>query len=197
VLGKLFDRLFRTSGLRSSNWPLAQSFLRGYRHFRTDKLAISTKPTTVQSRVEVTIAGSPRLVFSHLIDTDRMKTWLSDVEWVSKCSDGPPGEGTTFSFRLTGTSIDSSFDWVEYEPEKSLSWNGAPIATGLGWLRPKGSFQIQPVYDASRLIAIDEPELCGFAKLLKPLLARSIKRSRSTDLARLKTVIEHDQTGPR
>jgi hypothetical protein len=196
VSDKPQDRLSRARGfLRPSQWPQAQNFLRGYRRFKTNRLSVTTKPAKVWSRAEITIAASPTTVFSQLIDTDQMSAWLSDVEWVAKSSADTPEPGTAFAFVLTGAQVQSSFEWVEYELDKSLGWNGAPLPTGLGLLHPKGRFQLQTVYDATRLIATDEPELYGFARLLKPLLARSIKTTRSTDLARLKDLIEGQKHG--
>ncbi len=128
-------------------------------------------------------------VWSFVSDLTRLPDWLEEFKEVVKESDGPAGRGTVF--RYTVASGTSTFEIVDWDPGRRLAWDGPPLRWLGGAARPRGYFELAATgADRTRFLACYQPELTGTMALMRPYLARWLRRQRRVDNARLKGILE-------
>jgi uncharacterized membrane protein len=126
-------------------------------------------------------------VFAVLADLANDVKWRS--EWVEtrNTSGGSPGVGATF--RLTGEflgrRIPTTYEVIEYEPNRSAAWKTVSGPLPLIFRRT-----FERVEGGTRFTIIYETEVRGLFKLVMLLLAGTVKRQHEADLRKVREVME-------
>jgi uncharacterized protein YndB with AHSA1/START domain len=138
-------------------------------------------------------------VWAMVSDATRLPQWLEEFEHVVQESEGPVGKGTVFRYTLSPGPGERSapLEWVDWQPERRLAWDGPPLRSFLGGARPRGSFELSALGPTKTLfISRYQPQLTGLLVFMRPLVARFLKRQRTTDTQRLKRILEADDGMP-
>ena len=139
--------------------------------------------------VEVTVGRPPEEVFPVVADGERLPDWMEDFERVEQTSEGPPGLGTEYRYKMR-RAPESTFEWSEFEPGRRVRWAGPPLKTGPGSLEPRGGIDVEPADGGSRVRVTLDPRAGGAMKLLLPLMRRSMRNGAVQNLSRLKAMLE-------
>jgi uncharacterized protein YndB with AHSA1/START domain len=146
--------------------------------------------TSLDVRIEQEIAAPPEDVWAFVVDSERSPDWLDEFDSVVKESDGPVRKGTVFRYTLE-RGASGTFELVEWEPERRMAWDGPPLPWRGGAARPRGSFEVSDAGGGrTRLVSRFQPELSGTMVLLRPFLARWLRKQRLVDTRRLKGLLE-------
>jgi uncharacterized protein YndB with AHSA1/START domain len=149
--------------------------------------------TGIVVTVEVDIDRPASAVWSFLADVERMPEWLGEFEAATKESDDPMGVGTVIRYTIRPGHRSGTFELVEWDPPRRVAWDGPALRLAGGGTRPRGSHTLDPLgHDRTRLVSRYEPELTGTNVLLRPYLARWLRRQRSVDAQALKAAVEAD-----
>jgi uncharacterized protein YndB with AHSA1/START domain len=145
----------------------------------------------IEVEVEVQIARAREDVWAFVSDPGRLAEWLGEFREVVKESDGPIGEGTVLRYTIDPGERSGTMRFVEWEPGRRLAWDGPPLQWHGGAARPRGSFDVIDAGEGhTRLVCCFQPVLTGSMALLAPVMKRWLRRQRTTDIARLKTLLE-------
>ena len=147
--------------------------------------------TTIEEIVEVEIERSPSEVWSLIADEERLPEWFAEFESVRKESDGPDGIGTILRYTLKPGRRSDIIEIVEWDPPRRLAWDGPPLRSMGGGLRPRGSHELTEAGEGrTLLVSRYHPELSGTQVLLRPYLKRWVRRERRASAQALKTLVE-------
>ena len=142
--------------------------------------------------VDIEIDRSPEDIWAFVSNAERMPEWLDEFVLVKKESEGPVGVGTVFRYTLKGDRA-ATYELVEWVPGQRLAWDGPPLKSLGGGVRPRGSFGVFEAGDGrGRLVSHYRPELTGTMALLAPVLRRWLRRQRLVDTNKLKRLLEGD-----
>ena len=126
-------------------------------------------------------------VFAFLSNLENDIKWRS--EWVEtrNTSGGSPGVGATFLLvgKFLGRRIETVYEVIEYEPNRSAAWKNVSGPLPLTFRRT-----FERVEGGTRFTIRYELELSGFFKLVMPLFAGSVKRQHEGDLRKVKELME-------
>jgi uncharacterized protein YndB with AHSA1/START domain len=153
--------------------------------------------TSLDVEVSAEIQRPAHDVWAVVSDATRFPEWLEEFEEVVQESDGPVGKGAVFHYTLSPGPGDRSavIEWVAWDPPHRLAWDGPPLMSRLGGARPRGTFEVVELApDRCRFISHYQPELSGALSLLRPILVRWLKKHRTSDTRRLKTLLEDHAT---
>jgi uncharacterized membrane protein len=139
--------------------------------------------------VEATVERPPEEVFPIVADGERLPEWMEDFERVEQVSEGPPRLGTEYRYKFK-RSPESTFEWSEFEPGRRVAWDGPPLKTGPGSLRPRGGIDVEPAEEGSRVRVTLDPLPSGAMKVVLPLMRRSMRNGAVQNLSRLKALVE-------
>jgi Polyketide cyclase / dehydrase and lipid transport len=149
--------------------------------------------TTVDVEVSTVVERSAGEVWAMVSDATRLPEWLAEFKEVGKESDGAIGEGAVSRYTLGPGPGERSglLSWVEWDPPRRLAWDGPPLcrASAAPGRAGHSRFSNSPRIGA-RFVSRCRPELSGGLMLLRPMLARWLKRQRRSDTQRLKTILE-------
>jgi uncharacterized membrane protein len=125
--------------------------------------------------------------FAVLANLENDIKWRS--EWVETMNTSGGAIGVGATFRLTGEflgrRIPTSYEVIEYEPNRSAAWK---TVSGPFPLTFKRTFE--RVEGGTRFTIRYEPEVRGFLKLVMLLIAGSVKRQHAGDLRKVKELME-------
>jgi uncharacterized protein YndB with AHSA1/START domain len=141
----------------------------------------------------VEVERTPQVVFEFLSDAENMPRWMDHFVMVEQASEGPPELGTTYRYKMkTGSGEESTFEWSEFEPGRTLAWHGERVkGTRGGTIEPNGRWELQPAGEGGTLLrGRMQPELGGTMKLLAPFMRRRIKKGSKRDFQKLKEMLE-------
>ncbi|MEV6304503.1 SRPBCC family protein [Actinoplanes sp. NPDC051861] len=137
---------------------------------------------------EIVIARPVDEVAAYAADPANAPHWyrnISSARWVTD----PPlrlGSRIAFEARFLGRVLAYTYEIVEHEPGRRLVMRTAqgpfPMETTYTW-EPVGS-------GGTRMTLRNRGEPAGFARFTAPMMAASMRRANSADLARLKTVLD-------
>lgn len=145
----------------------------------------------VSVELEIEIHRPRADVFDFLARGENLPRWMSEFESLEQLSDGEPGLGTVYRYRLRRPPRRSTIEWTEFERERRIAFAGPKISAGLGSLAPAGSLTLEELTGSvTRVRAVYAPRPGGVMRLLEPLVAASIRNGRRADLERLKEVLE-------
>jgi uncharacterized protein YndB with AHSA1/START domain len=137
----------------------------------------------------VTIARPPGEVFAYLDDLPRHAEWQADLQENKVLTEGPTRVGTEVAAtrRVGGRTMHLKWRIIEHDPPRRTVFE-----TYEGQMaKPRGTVTVDPVDDGSRVTFSMDPRFEGLGKVLGPLMiARQMRKSITSDLARLKAKIE-------
>jgi uncharacterized membrane protein len=139
--------------------------------------------------VEATVARPPEEVFPVVADGERLPEWMKDFERVEQLSDGAPRLGTEYRYKFK-RSPESTFEWAEFEPGRRVAWDGPPLKTGPGSMRPRGGIDVEPAAEGSLVRVTLDPLPGGAMKVVLPLMRRAMRHGATENLSRLKAMLE-------
>ena len=147
--------------------------------------------TTIEEIVEVEIERPPSEVWSFLNDTARLPEWIAEFAAARDESDGPAGVGSVVHYTLEQGNRSGTFEIVEWDPPRRLAWDGPPLRSLGGGLRPRGSHELTEAGGGrTLLVSRYRPELSGAQVLLRPYLKRWVRRERNASARTLKALVE-------
>jgi uncharacterized protein YndB with AHSA1/START domain len=143
---------------------------------------------------EITVACPPGAVFEYLAHAERLPEYMTDFALVKQISQGAPGEGTEYSYKMARGQAEGTFTWTEFEPPARLGWHGPTAKTGLGSMDPSGRWELAEAGDGTKVKLVMTPEPGGLFKLLAPLMSAGMRRSNASALERLKERLEQGRS---
>lgn len=146
----------------------------------------------IKAETSVVINRPVEKVFEFVNASENAPQWRSGVLESWQTSEGPIGVGTTLTevIRFLGRRIESTFEVMEYEPNRKIS-----AKTTSGPISFEVSRTFESVEGGTRLTVTIEGETGGFFKLAEPLVARMTNRQIETDHANLKDLLEAQAEG--
>ena len=130
-------------------------------------------------------------IFDYLAHGENMPRWMSIFETVEPESGEPPHQGSKYHYKMsTRGKAESTFEWTDFEPARRLAWHGPPISSGPGSLEPAGEYVLEEHDGATRVTMRMHPKTTGLMSLLSPLMARSMRKEATSNMARLKQTLE-------
>jgi uncharacterized protein YndB with AHSA1/START domain len=127
-------------------------------------------------------------VFAVLSDASNSPKWSSNMQTVTKTSDGPTGVGTTYhsTAKMLGRRLEADSKVTEFEAGRRYALaTTAPFPVTLTWA-------VRSVDGATRVDQTVDAEPGGFFKLAQPLLVTMMKRQAQNDLDTLRDLMEAD-----
>jgi hypothetical protein len=108
-----------------------------------------------------------------------------------KESDGPIGRGTVFRYTLSPGHRSATFTVGEWQTGRRLAWDGPPLRWRGGGLSPHGSYEVSAIDERrTRFVALYQPKLTGTQAIMRPYLARWLRRQRTAEIGRMKQLLE-------
>jgi uncharacterized protein YndB with AHSA1/START domain len=147
----------------------------------------------MQVESETTVKRPPSDVFEYISHAEYLPDYVTDFASVQQASDGDPGRGTQYSYRM-GRGGEGTFEWTTFEPASRLAWHGPAVKAGPGSMEPSGWWEITPEGDGTRVKLVMAPKPGGLFKLLSPFLAAGMRKGNDQALERLKQRLEQGST---
>jgi uncharacterized protein YndB with AHSA1/START domain len=148
----------------------------------------------MQVEAEITVARPAQEVFDYLARAERLPDYVSDFASVEQVSEGEPGVGTQYSYRMNRGQVQGTFQWTRFEPASGLAWEGPAVKSGPGSMEPAGWWELSGSGDGTRVKLVMAPKPGGLFKLMAPFMAAGMRKGNARALERLKTQLE--QPGP-
>lgn len=139
---------------------------------------------------ETTIQRPRSEVFAYLARAERLPEYVTEFASVAQVSDGAPGPGTQYSYRMVRGQTEGTFQWTEFEPSSRLAWHGPPAKTGPGSMEPAGRWELSDEGSGTRVKLVMAPKGGGLFKVLVPLMSMSMRNGNARALERLKQRLE-------
>ncbi len=143
-----------------------------------------------RARHSIEIARPPEDVFAYLADGERMKRWIGGLLEFTPLDGSEPRPGSRARQRVqqAGRTFAVESEITEFEPNERLTARieGRAFTSTV-------SYRLEPTDGGTRLTASAESDLHGLGgRLLAGVAARQAQRKLGADLARLKTLLEHE-----
>src|SRR6266550_3180451 len=122
----------------------------------------------------ITIDRPRREVFDYIARGERLPEYVTDFAWVRQESEGEPGLGTRYSYKME-RGAEGTFDWTEFEPHSKLAWHGPPAKARPGSMEPSGWWELSDEGSGTHLKFVMTPRPGGLFKLLAPFVGRSMR----------------------
>jgi uncharacterized protein YndB with AHSA1/START domain len=146
---------------------------------------------SVEVTVEVEIERPRPEVWAFISDFERIPEWLDEFETARSENDEPPGPGTVVHCTIRPGRRTATFELVEWDPPRRVTWDGPPLRWAGGAARPRGSHDLSEIGpDRTVLVSRYAPELTGTQALMRPYLRRWLRRQRAEDSRKLKSLLE-------
>ena len=143
----------------------------------------------MQIESEITIAKPADDVFAYVARAEELPQYVTDFESVRQDSEGAPGIGTRYSYKMT-RGAQGTFEWTEFQPSSRLAWHGPAVKAGPGSMEPSGWWEFTPEGTGTRVKLVMAPTPGGLFKLLAPLMAAGMRKGNAQALERLKRRLE-------
>jgi uncharacterized protein YndB with AHSA1/START domain len=140
------------------------------------------------TRVEhtVTIGRPVQEVWDYLMDSRNDAVWINNVVEVGRGGDLPVADGVEIeeTLKFLGIRVPVKMTVREHQPttHSAVAVSG-PVAG-------RGSYDLVPADDGTRLTMAFEADAHGFFKLTEPVFARMARRDVTTSLEQLKDLLE-------
>jgi carbon monoxide dehydrogenase subunit G len=140
------------------------------------------------TRIEhtVTIARPVEEVFEFLMDTRNDPVWMTHVVEVGRNADVPvePGLEVDETIKFLGKRLPITMTVTEHDPPRRSAIEVAGVVPG------RGSYDLEPAGDGTRLTATLETDAHGFFRLAEPVFARMARRDFIGNFETLKDLLE-------
>ena len=143
----------------------------------------------MQIESEIAIDSSPQAVFEYIAHAEYLPRYVSDFESVSQASEGDPGLGTQYRYRMK-RGAEGTFEWTRFEDPSRLDWEGPAVKAGPGSMKPAGWWEISQTGGGANVKLVMAPTPGGLFKLLAPLMAAGMRKGNAAALERLKALLE-------
>jgi uncharacterized protein YndB with AHSA1/START domain len=138
---------------------------------------------------EITIGRPAADVFAYIARAEELPEYVTDFETVVQDSEGEPGVGTRYSYKMR-RGAQGSFEWTEFQPTSRLAWAGPAVKVGPGSMAPAGRWEISPVGEGTRVKLVMAPTPGGLFKLLAPFMSAGMRKGNEKALELLKQRLE-------
>ena len=137
--------------------------------------------------ISIDIDRPPAEVFAFISNFENNPRWQSGMVAAKFTSEGPLAVDSTYVqiSKFLGRRIESSFEVIEYEPNKMVKARTTASSFPIQFMR-----SVEPLGDGTRVKAVIEGEARGFFKLAGPLLDPMVQRQIEADYANLKRILE-------
>jgi uncharacterized membrane protein len=135
----------------------------------------------------ITIDRPVNAVFNFVLDGTNSPLWRKGVMDIERVPGKPLGVGAAFKQGLKGPGgrrIDGDYEIVECQPNELIKFQ-----VTAGPARPTGTYRFEAAGDATRVTFILHFEPKGLARLMDPMITRTM-RSEVATLASLKAYLE-------
>jgi uncharacterized protein YndB with AHSA1/START domain len=140
-----------------------------------------------------TTVGRPRTeIFQYLARAERLPEYVTDFAWVKQDSEGEPGHGTRYSYKMARGQAAGTFEWTQFEPDSKLAWHGPPAKSGPGTMEPSGWWELSDDDGGTRVRLVMTPKPGGLFKVLAPLMTMGMRKGNAKALERLKERLERN-----
>jgi uncharacterized membrane protein len=126
-------------------------------------------------------------VFAFVGDLRNGLQWQSNLLDVRRTTEGPLGIGTQYTAerKLMGRKMQNTVEFVEYEPNKTLTFRSTPSSMPM-----ETSHRFESTAEGTKLTIVIEMHPGGFMGLVEPLLAANLRRWMEANLGDLKDLLE-------
>jgi uncharacterized protein YndB with AHSA1/START domain len=139
---------------------------------------------------ETTVDRPRSEVFDYLAHAEHLPDYVTDFAWVKQESEGEPGRGTRYSYKMERGQAEGTFDWTEFESPSRLAWHGPPAKAGPGSMEPSGWWELVDEGAGTRVRLVMEPKPGGLFKVMAPLMTFGMRKGNAKALERLKQQLE-------
>ena len=140
---------------------------------------------------ETTIARPRSEVFDYLAHGERLPEYVTDFAWVKQASEGEPGPGTAYSYKMQRGQAEGTFEWTQFQPHSRLAWHGPPAKAGpVGSMEPAGWWELSDEGGATRVKLVMAPKPGGLFKLMAPLMSMGMRKGNARARQKLKERVE-------
>jgi uncharacterized protein YndB with AHSA1/START domain len=150
----------------------------------------------MQIESEIEVARPRPDVFNYIAHAEYLPHYVTDFETVTQVSEGEPGVGTQYSYKMARGRAQGSFEWTSFEPDSRLAWHGPAVHAGLGSMEPSGWWELTQTSGGTNVKLVMAPKPGGLFKLLAPLMAAGMRRGNADALQRLKQQLESEPAAP-
>jgi carbon monoxide dehydrogenase subunit G len=135
----------------------------------------------------VTINRPVAEVWDYLSNFENTTRWSRGVLEARQTSGGPLGVGATLQAVVTAFGRRRTADYLvtEFEPGQAFAFE-----VSSGPLASRARYSVEPAGAGTRLTASGEAVVTGVARLLAPILVRTVRKHSEADLANLKRILE-------
>jgi uncharacterized protein YndB with AHSA1/START domain len=144
----------------------------------------------MQIESEISVARPRSEVFDYIAHAEYLPQYVTDFAAVSQVSDGAPGAGTRYSYKMNRGGAEGTFEWTRFEPDSQLAWQGPAVKSGPGSMEPAGWWELSEAGGATNVKLVMAPKPGGLFKLLAPLMAAGMRKGNAQALERLKQHLE-------
>ena len=133
-------------------------------------------------------------VAHYAADPSNAPEWYDNIRSIAWETDPPVAVGSRAAFvaNFLGRRLAYTYEVVELEPDRRLVMRTA-----------EGPFPMETTYtweavgdDRTRMTLRNRGTPTGFSRLAVPVMVPAMKRANRKDLARLKAIMEHRESGP-
>lgn len=132
----------------------------------------------------------PAEVFAFLARAEHLPEYVTEFAWVRPVSDGEPGRGTEYSYKMARGQAEGTFTWTEFLPDSKLAWHGPPAKSGPGTMEPSGRWELTGQDGGTRVKLVMTPTPGGLFKVIAPLMSMGMRKGNARALERLKQRLE-------
>jgi uncharacterized protein YndB with AHSA1/START domain len=140
------------------------------------------------TRIEhtVTIDRPPREVWDYLMDSRNDAVWINNVVEVGRGGDLPVADGVEIdeTLKFLGIRVPVTMTVNEHRP---MTHSAVDVS---GPVPGRGSYDLAPAGEGTRLTMTFETDAHGFFKLTEPVFARLARRDVTSSLETLKDLLE-------
>ena len=147
---------------------------------------------TILVNDSVVIDQPPAMVFAFVADHENLPAWTVGVRNSERLTGGPPASGSRYRVegKLLGRTIRSSYQVTAFEPDRGFA--GTMTSPMFGFTE---QYRFEPDGAGTRVSMSATVEPQGIFRLLTPIMTAGVRRQVRADHRRLKTVLEHPDTG--
>ena len=146
----------------------------------------------IRTDIDIEINHPAADVFAYISNFENNPKWQSGMVDCQFTSEGEFGVGSTYKqiAKFLGRTIESHFEVTAYQPGRTVTAHTTSSTFPIQFTRTVESLDA----NRTRVTAIITGDATGIFKLAEPLLGGMVQRQIEGDYARLKTILETQNT---
>lgn len=126
-------------------------------------------------------------IFAYITNFENNPKWQGGMIEANFTTEGPIQKGSTYDqvAKFLGKRIISTFEVVKYIENEKIKIKSVASSFPITVTRT-----VEPIEEATKVIAIVEGDPSGFFKIAKPLMKRMVHQSVKSDYRKLKKILE-------